>query len=75
LKCWPSQTNFLLCDFGAKKEELLGGLRRQGISLRDRPDLKGCVRISIGTQEEMKRVLAALKQVMQSGLATKQVVR
>jgi histidinol-phosphate aminotransferase len=75
LKCWPSQTNFLLCDFGAKKGDVLGGLRSKGISLRDRPDLKGCVRISIGTQEEMERVLAALKQVMQPGLATKQVMR
>lgn len=74
-KCWPSQTNFLLCNFGAKKEELLQGLRSRGISLRDRSDLKGCVRVSIGTQEEMERVLAALKQVLQPGLATKQVLR
>jgi histidinol-phosphate aminotransferase len=73
LKCWPSQTNFLLCDFGAKKKEVLDGLSRLGISLRDRPDLKGCVRISIGTQEEMERVLAALKQVFQPSLATKKV--
>jgi histidinol-phosphate aminotransferase len=69
LKCWPSQTNFLLCDFGPKKEELLKGLRSQGISLRDRPDLKGCVRVSIGTQAEMERVLAALKQVFQQQVA------
>jgi len=69
-KCWRSQTNFLLSDFGGKKEELLDGLRRQGISLRDRPDLRGCVRVSIGTQEEMERVVAALKQVLQ-----KQVLR
>jgi histidinol-phosphate aminotransferase len=75
LKCWPSEANFLLCEFGAKKEELLAGLRRQGISLRDRPDLKGCVRISIGMQDEMERVLAALKHVLQAGLATRQVVR
>lgn len=70
VKCWPSHTNFLLCDFGAKKEEVLAGVRRCGISLRDRPDLKGCIRVSIGTQEEMERVMAALKQVLQ-----KQVVR
>ena len=71
-KCWPSQTNFLLCDFAAQKEDLLEELRARGISLRDRPDLKGCVRISIGTQAEMERVLAALKQVLQK---QKQVAR
>lgn len=63
-KCWPSQTNFLLCKFGSGKSALLGALRERGISLRDRPDCDGCVRISIGKQEEMERVLAALKQVL-----------
>src|SRR5262249_28355373 len=74
IKSWPSQANFLLCDFGAKKQEILQGLCSLGISLRDRQDLKGCVRVSIGTQEEMERVLAALKQVLQD-LPTKQVAR
>jgi len=68
-KCWPSHTNFLLCDFGATKQVVLQGLRSRGISLRDRSDLKGCIRVSIGTQAEMERVLAALKQVLQKQAA------
>jgi histidinol-phosphate aminotransferase len=63
-KCWPSQTNFLLCRFGAEKKEILSALRTRGIALRNRPDCEGCVRISIGTQQEMERLIAELKQVL-----------
>ncbi|HEX4604261.1 MAG TPA: histidinol-phosphate transaminase [Candidatus Angelobacter sp.] len=63
-KCWPSQGNFILCRFGEEKQAILGALRAHGIALRDRPDCEGCVRISIGTQQEMERVVAELKQVL-----------
>lgn len=63
-KCWPSETNFLLCRFGALKPAILQSLKARGISLRDRPDCEACVRISIGTQAEMEGVLAALKQAL-----------
>jgi histidinol-phosphate aminotransferase len=75
LKCWPSETNFLLCEFGPRKGALLAALRARGISLRDRPDCEGCVRISIGKQEEMERVLAALKQALAEAPAAKRVAR
>lgn len=68
-KSWPSHTNFLLCQFGAPKSAILEALRARGISLRDRPDCEGCVRISIGKQEEMERLLAALKQVLPAVVA------
>jgi histidinol-phosphate aminotransferase len=74
-KCWPSQGNFVLCRFGAAKREVLQALRAQGISVRDRPDCEGCVRITIGKQEEMERVLAALKQILPRISATQQAVR
>ena len=61
-KCWPSQTNFLLCRFGDDKKAILSALRERGIALRDRPDCEGCVRIGIGTQQEMEHLVAALKQ-------------
>ena len=64
VKCWPSHTNFLLCQFGTAKEAALKTTRAQGISLRDRPDCEGCIRISIGTQLEMERVLATLKEAL-----------
>jgi histidinol-phosphate aminotransferase len=63
-KCWPSQTNFILCQFGAEKKNILGALRARGVALRDRADCEGCVRISIGTQQEMERLIAELKQVL-----------
>src|ERR1043166_8202912 len=63
-KCWPSHGNFILCRFGEEKKAILDALRARGISLRDRPDCAGCVRITIGTQQEMERLMAELKQVL-----------
>jgi histidinol-phosphate/aromatic aminotransferase/cobyric acid decarboxylase-like protein len=39
-------------------------MQAQGIALRDRPDCPGCVRISVGTQAEMDRLLAVLEQIL-----------
>lgn len=75
LKCWPSHTNFLLCRFGPSKPAILAALLACGISLRDRPDCEGCVRISIGTQPEMERVLAALQQALAAIAVPRQVTR
>jgi histidinol-phosphate aminotransferase len=73
-KCWPSQANFILCRFGEEKKAILEALRARGIALRDRPDCEGCVRITIGTQKEMERLIAELKQAL-SQLPAKQVTR
>ena len=69
-KCWPSQTNFLLVNFGELHSSILQGMEAQGVALRDRPDCQGCVRISIGTQQEMERVLSVLQ-----GILTRQSVQ
>ena len=74
-KCWPSQTNFVLCKFGEAKKAILEGLRARGIALRDRPDCEGCVRITIGTLGEMERLIRELKQVLATISASPQVVR
>jgi histidinol-phosphate aminotransferase len=74
-KCWPSQTNFLLCRFGPEKANILSALRERGVGLRDRGDCEGCVRISIGTEQEMERLVAELKQVIAQLPAAKQVAR
>jgi histidinol-phosphate aminotransferase len=63
-KCWPSQANFVLCRFGEIKKAILEALRARGIALRDRPDCEGCVRITVGKQHEMERLIAELKQVL-----------
>lgn len=75
LKCWPSHANFILCRFGEEKKTILEALRARGIALRDRPDCEGCVRITIGTQAEMERLIAELKQVRSQLSAAKQVTR
>ena len=74
-KCWPSRANFLLCRFGEHKKAILEALRARGIALRDRPDCEGCVRITIGTQAEMERLIQELKQVLSLLPAARQVVR
>ena len=73
-KCWPSQANFILCRFGEEKKAILDALRARSISLRDRPDCPGCVRITIGTQAEMERVVGELKVVL-AQLPVKQASR
>src|SRR6185437_3534716 len=73
-KCWPSHGNFILCRFGEEKKSILEALRARGIALRDRPDCAGCVRITIGKQQEMERLIAELKQVL-SQLPANQAAR
>src|SRR5215813_6365022 len=53
-KCWPSQANFVLVEFGNQKDAILRQMSEWRIALRDRPDCPGCVRIAIGKQEEME---------------------
>lgn len=74
-KCWPSQTNFLLVRFGEFRPQVLQGMEAQGIALRNRPDCEGCVRISIGTQPEMERVITVLKEIMAAEPAMQQASR
>jgi histidinol-phosphate aminotransferase len=74
IKCWPSQANFILCRIGENKKAVLEALRARGIALRDRPDCEGCVRISIGKQQEMERLVAELKQVLPA-VSARQVAR
>lgn len=64
LECWPSQTNFLLVGFGDLCQKVLTGMAESGIALRKPGDCPNCIRISIGTQKEMERMLAVLKEIM-----------
>ncbi|HWZ44606.1 MAG TPA: aminotransferase class I/II-fold pyridoxal phosphate-dependent enzyme [Candidatus Saccharimonadales bacterium] len=74
VKCWPSETSFLLADFGGYCEALLAAMAREGIALRPRPDLPGCIRITIGTQQEMQRVITAVQQFMKTRTEARQAV-
>jgi histidinol-phosphate aminotransferase len=74
-KCWPSHANFVLCCFGEAKKAILEALRARGISLRDRPDCEGCIRITIGKPQEMERLIAELKQVLSAIPAASQATQ
>lgn len=60
----PSQTNFLLVDFGDRASAVEDALYRSGIIVRPMKayGLPQMLRISIGTREECDRLLAALPE-------------
>jgi histidinol-phosphate aminotransferase len=63
---WPSQANFLLVRIGAKHREFVMAMRQRGILVRDRSadaGCEGCVRITIGSDVQMSRLLAALREI------------
>jgi histidinol-phosphate aminotransferase len=61
---YPSAGNFLLADFGPRGSEMCAQLFKEGVLLRDRAkDIgRGIVRVSIGTQKEMERLLKLIKR-------------
>ncbi|RME70498.1 MAG: histidinol-phosphate transaminase [Chloroflexi bacterium] len=66
LEPFPSQTNFILCRVhGRPAAEVKQALARQGILVRyySTDGLRDCLRISIGTPEQMTRLETALKQL------------
>ena len=66
LKPWPSQGNFLLCAVhGPPAKEVWGRLRKQGILVRyfDTPQLRLCLRFTVGKPEQSERLLAALEEI------------
>ena len=64
VKTYPSAGNFLLAHFGPGGPALFQKLERQGTLLRDRSkDIgPGFVRITIGTQPEMRRLLKSIRK-------------
>jgi histidinol-phosphate aminotransferase len=60
----PSSANFVLGHFGERAIEVRDALREQTILVRDRSyEAPGCVRITVGTREQMRRLLAALEEI------------
>lgn len=60
----PSAANFVLCRVrGRPALEVRDGLRRQGILVRhyDTSLLAGCIRISVGREDQIERLLTALQ--------------
>ncbi|HVC61342.1 MAG TPA: histidinol-phosphate transaminase [Acetobacteraceae bacterium] len=68
IKVWPSEGNFVLADFGTegKAEAADGFLRRRGIIVRGVRGygLPHCLRVTVGTAEEVQAVVEALTGFM-----------
>jgi histidinol-phosphate aminotransferase len=60
----PSLANFVLGSFGARAQEVCAALGAQAILVRDRSyEAPGCVRITAGTREQTRRLLAELEKI------------
>lgn len=68
VKTYPSAANFLLADFGPRGPALFKRIERQGILLRDRSReiAPGFVRITIGTELEMRKLLRLIHKEYKS---------
>jgi histidinol-phosphate aminotransferase len=65
LKVYPSQSNFILCRvLKGNAAAIHKELQKQGIFIRyfDAPQLKDCLRISVGKREHTDKLIAALKR-------------
>jgi histidinol-phosphate aminotransferase len=68
VRTWPSASNFVLMDIGAKHAALCVAVRKRGVLLRDRSTDPGCdgyVRITVGVGEQVTRGLDALRESLE----------
>lgn len=65
LRVMPSQTNFLLADFGHAAAPVEAALIQRGVVLRPMIGygLPNCLRITVGNRDENRRLLQALDEV------------
>jgi histidinol-phosphate aminotransferase len=64
---WPSQANFVLVEIGAQHREFVRMMLAGGVLVRDRssdPGCDGCVRITIGTRQQMREAAEVLNRTM-----------
>jgi len=66
----PSQTNFLLVEFGAQTAAIEAALIARGVVLRPMAGygLPDCLRITVGTPDENRRLLRAIDEIAASGI-------
>jgi histidinol-phosphate aminotransferase len=63
----PSSANFVLGHFGKRAIEVRDALREQAILVRDRSyEAPGCVRITVGTRAQTRRLLTCLEEIWKS---------
>jgi len=64
---WPSAANFILARIGERAKQFIAAMRSRGVLVRDRsmdPGCAGCVRVTIGTQEQMAGAVLALEETL-----------
>lgn len=66
LKCYPSQTNFVLVDLGRPSQEIFEKMLLQGVIIRPLgpQGLPTCLRFTVGTAEQNERALFALAKAL-----------
>jgi histidinol-phosphate aminotransferase len=73
IRRWPSSANFVLVEIGAQHKEFTQLMSAAGVLVRDRSSdsgCDGCVRITIGTREQMRQAVIALNETL-AALKTK----
>jgi len=66
VKTYPSDANFIIADFGENSNSVLQKLNEKNILVRDvsnNPLLDGCLRIAIGTREQMETLVDEIKAI------------
>lgn len=64
---WPSHANFVLVEIGQRHAEFVRLMREAGVLVRDRssdPGCDGCVRITIGTRQQMRDAVGVLSHAL-----------
>ena len=67
IRRWPSHANFVLVDIGLHHAEFVRQMRAANVLVRDRsndPGCDGCVRITIGTRQQMRQAALVLQQTL-----------
>ncbi len=64
---WHSEANFILLKVGARHSAFVHAMHTRGVLVRDRsadPGCQGCVRVTIGTREQMLGAVTALREAL-----------
>jgi histidinol-phosphate aminotransferase len=65
VRFWPSEANFVLVDIGPKHRAFTAAMKHRNVLVRDRssdPGCDGCVRITVGTRQQMAQGIQAIEQ-------------
>jgi len=64
IKYYESRANFVLLEAGDRAIPLRDQLRQRGVLVRDRSyEIPGCVRVTVGTRDQVRRFLTELEQI------------